>query len=631
MIPVRLPNTEKQRIEILKSLQILDTPPSEQLDRVTRLAADFFNVPIALVTLIDSDRQWFKSCFGLSLTETSRDISVCSHAIMQRSVFVVPDLRKDPRFCHIPPVVEAPHLVFYAGCQIHSRQGIPLGTLCIIDSKKHKFSHDDERKLSDFAKIVEQYFHSLEETTYTRKVEDNLSNTESMFAQTFNQAAVGMANVSLTGQWLRVNPKLCELLGYPEPELLNKTFQEITYPDDLNTDLGLLQDVLDGKIETYTIEKRYITKQKHIFWVLLTVSMVKNSQGMPHHFISIIVDINDKVSIEYELKKLTDELEIRVKDRTEQLERMLHLVNEEVEQRIETQNLLNIEKERLKEITDNVPALVSCVNHQLHYTFNNKTYEDWFGLQTKNIIGMYMPDVIGKTSFRAAQRYIEKVIAGQKVSFENTLPTKEGLKYVQTTLIPNRDREQGEFYILSLDITELKQLQQTLIFEASHDMLTNLPNRRSFIETLNNMLLDPEQHTWLALFFLDLDGFKGINDSYGHEFGDKVLQTVAEIICKSVRQNDMAARLAGDEFTILFSHPDNPQHIVSAISQRLLQGLAEVTHIDQIPVRLSASIGIAIGLNDDLLKPETLLSLADKAMYQAKQLGKGTFCIEYHS
>lgn len=497
MMPARIPANERERLSILNDLHILDTPPSAQLDCITRLAAEFFHVPVALVTLIDKDRQWFKSCFGLSLQETPRDISVCSHAILQDTTLVISDLRKDPRFRDIPPVIEAPHLVFYAGCQIHSREGIALGTLCIIDTKPRRFSKKDQDHLSDFARLVEQYFHSLQETTYTKAVEDTLSTTESMFEQTFNQAAVGMASVALNGEWLRVNPKLCDLLDYREEELMSKTFQELTHPDDLDSDLYMVQGLLAGQMDTYSIEKRYIDRQGSAFWILLTVSLVKNHAGNPHHFIAIVVDINDKVAAQTELRQLTDELEVRVKQRTEQLERTLHLVNEEVEQRIETQSLLNLEKERLKEITDNVPALISCVNHRLYYTFSNKTYEDWFGFAAA---GKFMPEVIGEESFRKANGYLAQAVSGKRVSFEHRLLTRQGAKHVQTTLIPHSDLDHGEFYILSLDITELKQLQETLIFEASHDILTGLPNRRSFLSTLNSLLQDREAHLdWAVL------------------------------------------------------------------------------------------------------------------------------------
>ncbi|WP_159567240.1 diguanylate cyclase domain-containing protein [Budvicia diplopodorum] len=627
MHPARLPNNENERLELLNALNILDTPPSERLDRVTRLAAEFFNVPIALVTLIDADRQWFKSRFGLLVTETPREISLCSHAILEKTIFIVPDCRKDPRFCDLPKVNDSTEIVFYAGCPFYSQQGVALGTLCVADSMPRTFDDNDIHNLRDFTQLVQQYFHSLEEVTYTKTVEDNLATAEVVFSQTFNQAAVGMANLSLEGKWTRVNPKLCEMLGYTEQELLKKDFQEITHPDDLNTDLQLLVQLISGEIDTFSIEKRYFDIQHKVIWILLTVSIVKTPDGQPSHFIAIIIDINEKIAAENQLKQMTDKLEIRVKERTEQLERMLQLVNDEVEQRIETQALLNIEKERLKEITDNVPALVSCVNHDLRYTFSNRTYEDWFGISSKKMHGMYIPEVIGEASFNHARKYIEQVMAGFKVAFENTIPTLEGIKHVQTTLIPNRDKSINEFYILSLDISELKKLQETLVFEASHDMLTGLPNRRAFMDRLNHMLHNKPENRWVTLFFLDLDGFKALNDNYGHGFGDRVLKAVAEVIRDSVEPGDFTARLAGDEFTILFSRQENPKDEAIAICQGLIDALASIHQLYNIPVRLSSSIGIHIEKNSGELSAEHLLTNADQAMYLSKLNNKGTFTI----
>ncbi len=628
MLPARLPDNEKQRLKLLKELNELDSPPSERLDRVTRLAAEFFKVPVALVTLIDAERQWFKSRFGLSVTETSRDISLCSYAILEKTIFIVPDSRQDPRFSDLATGSGPTDVVFYAGCPFYSLQGVALGTLCVVDSQPRTFNENDIHNLRDFTHIVELYFHRLEEITYTKRVEDSLVSAELIFAQTFNQAAVGMANVSLMGKWLRVNPKLCEMLGYTEQELINLTFQEITHPDDLDSDLSQLYELVSGHIDTYSIEKRYFNKQGRVVWALLTVSLARTPDNKPNHFISIIVDINEKIAIENQLKQMTDKLEIRVKERTDQLERMLKLVNDEVEQRIETQSLLNIEKERLKEITDNVPALVSCVNHDLHYTFSNRAYEDWFGISSSRMLGMYMPDVIGEASFKKAEKYLDQVMSGYKVAFENTIPTLEGVKHVQTTLIPNKDKNINEFYILSLDISELKQLQETLIFEASHDLLTGLPNRRAFMETLNNMLNNRQDHPWLTLFFLDLDGFKILNDNYGHGFGDIVLKAVADVIRDSFEPGDFAARLAGDEFTILFSRSERPKDAAMLICQRLFDTLASLHQLCNIPVKLSFSIGICIERNIQGLSAEHMLTCADQAMYKSKLKGKGTFTIE---
>lgn len=128
------PANEATRIDALHGLN-LDAAPEERFDRLTRLAKRLFNVPIALVTLIDKDRQWFKSCVGLDVSETSRDVSFCGHAILQNELMLVPDAREDLRFHDNPLVTGAPNIRFYAGYPLTVPDGNKLGTLCLIDTK----------------------------------------------------------------------------------------------------------------------------------------------------------------------------------------------------------------------------------------------------------------------------------------------------------------------------------------------------------------------------------------------------------------------------------------------------------------------------------------------------------------
>jgi diguanylate cyclase (GGDEF)-like protein len=152
-----LPANETERIDALHSLRILDTPREERFDRLTRLAKRLFDVPMAVVTMIDVNRQWFKSCVGLGdATETTREISFCSHAILSPEMTVVPDARLDPRFCGNPQVTGEPHIRFYAGCPIRSESGFALGTLCLVDTKVRSFDADDRALLKDLAVMVEQ-------------------------------------------------------------------------------------------------------------------------------------------------------------------------------------------------------------------------------------------------------------------------------------------------------------------------------------------------------------------------------------------------------------------------------------------------------------------------------------------
>jgi len=148
----------------LQSLNILDTLPEERFDRLTRMAKRMFRVPIALVSLVDENRQWFKSCVGVDVSETPRDISFCGHSILGDDVFIISDTLKDTRFVDNPLVTEAPHIRFYAGCplQVNNHK---LGTLCIIDQSPRVFDQDDTEALQDLAAMVERELEAVQLAT----------------------------------------------------------------------------------------------------------------------------------------------------------------------------------------------------------------------------------------------------------------------------------------------------------------------------------------------------------------------------------------------------------------------------------------------------------------------------------
>ncbi len=143
--------------------------------------------------------------------------------------------------------------------------------------------------------------------TQHKQTEEALRNSEEQFHSTFTYAAIGMALVSLDGRWLRVNNAVCEIVGYPEQELLTKTFQDITHPDDLDSDLQYVGQLLAGEIQSYQMEKRYVHKLGHEVWVLLSVSLVRDGEGNPLHFISQIQNITDRKRAEEALKARMEE------------------------------------------------------------------------------------------------------------------------------------------------------------------------------------------------------------------------------------------------------------------------------------------------------------------------------------
>lgn len=155
MIPPPTPEDEARRLAALRALRILDTPAEERFDRITRTARRLFGVPIALISLVDGDRQWFKSCQGLGVNETDRSISFCGHAILQDVPLVVADATADPRFHDNPLVTRDPNIRFYAGCPLRSPDGAKLGTLCLIGREPRTLSEDEVVALKDLAAWAE--------------------------------------------------------------------------------------------------------------------------------------------------------------------------------------------------------------------------------------------------------------------------------------------------------------------------------------------------------------------------------------------------------------------------------------------------------------------------------------------
>jgi len=154
MTPAPIPDYDDERLKSLHKLLILDTPPEERFDRIVAFAANEFDVPIALISLVDRDRQWFKARIGLDACETARDVSFCGHAVHSGDLFVVQDASRDRRFADNPLVTGAPHIRFYAGAPLQMPDGTILGTLCLIDTAPRQLDPVDVAILSTLRDLV---------------------------------------------------------------------------------------------------------------------------------------------------------------------------------------------------------------------------------------------------------------------------------------------------------------------------------------------------------------------------------------------------------------------------------------------------------------------------------------------
>jgi diguanylate cyclase (GGDEF)-like protein/PAS domain S-box-containing protein len=305
----------------------------------------------------------------------------------------------------------------------------------------------------------------IRDITERKQTEEALKESEARFRTAFEDAPIGVALIGLNGRYLRVNRALCEMVGYSEEELLEKTALDLTHPDDLRATAERMRQVLEEGPGSYTIEKRYVCADGQVVWILSSVSLIQDPQGKPSHFISLAQDISDRKALEEQLK---------------------------------------------------------------HRAF--------------------------------------------------------------------------------------------------HDSLTELPNHALFLDRLEHVLARIHQTGGpVAVLLVDLDDFKVINDSFGHDAGNTVLVEVAERLKGAVRPGDTVARLFGDEFAVLLEAPAGQEEVLW-ITEKIMRHLREPFDLNEQEAFVTPSIGIALS-ESTKDEPVEVLRHVDWAMYTAKEGGKARYAV----
>ena len=261
-----VPQNEKERLEALKAYQILDTKNEEQFDRLTKLASLICNTPIALVSLIDEQRQWFKSAVGLDVPHTAREISFCQHAIMGDDLFEVQSTKNDQRFINNPLVTGAPDIRFYAGYPLKDPSGYNLGTLCVIDTQPKKLSSEQKLALELLAKEV------------VSQMVARINNIELLKLKKLFELSLDLICVAGTDGFLKnINPAFVNTLGWTKEELLSKPFLEIIHPEDREKTALEIDSFKKGE-HTAQFEARFLKKNGQYIW-LSWIAKADISQG----------------------------------------------------------------------------------------------------------------------------------------------------------------------------------------------------------------------------------------------------------------------------------------------------------------------------------------------------------------
>jgi diguanylate cyclase (GGDEF)-like protein/PAS domain S-box-containing protein len=599
--PSFIPANEAQRLQALRRFEILDTPPDHAFDRIVSLAARLLHVPISIVSLVDTDRVWFKSKHGIDAMETTRTPGLCASAILHDKPWIVSDASMDPRTLAHPLVAHESGFRFYAAIPLTTLDGYKLGTLCVIDYQPRELSDDEIGILQDLAALVMDEMElrlasrrAVRMDTVLHDQGRDLAQAQRMLASeaqrryALDAAQIGDWDLDLSTNKVLGSALYAQCFGHHELPV-NASFDSVmahVHTDDrirLKREFNEAKTV-DGLLEG---ECRVIWPDQSCHWIWYRARFYCDVAGHSLHLAGIVSDITER--------KLN-------------------------EQKIAHQALI------MEKIT--TPVMLTDANCRIEWV--NAPFATLTGYTMAEVIGRRPGDFLqGPDTDRNTVLQMHEAIAQHK-SFEVEILNyqKSGQPFWQHLKVDPVFSDQGvltSYVAVQSDITERKNFESRLWRNANFDPLTGLPNRRLFWDRLDHEVRHAHRNGQLAaLFFIDLDRFKEINDLFGHEVGDRLLKEVANRIDTCVRESDTLARIGGDEFTLILSELVNT-HYAERIAHKIISTLAKPFTCAKATLSISASIGIALYPADGKDAPE-LFRNADQAMYSAKSCGRNQFC-----
>ena len=430
------------------------------------------------------------------------------------------------------------------------------------------------------------------DVTEAYRVQESLRQSEELFRASFAYAGIGMSLTDTTGHWVKVNQRLCDIVGYTEQELLQKSFQDITHPDDLHLNVSDGESLLGGAVKFFQTEKRYIHRNGHIVWTHLTVSLIRGSDGQPRFFLAHIEDISARKALEVSLK------------------------GAEATQRA----TLSAIPDLLFEVG------LDGVFHSFHTARG-----ELLAQPAAALVGRNAADLLSGPSAAALMAGLNE--AHEKGRAENkqiVLDLHRGQGLFELSIARNTGAGGAvpRFVVIARDITERKMAQDQIQRMAFYDPLTQVPNRRLLMDRLQHAIASMSRHQRNgALLFVDLDNFKLLNDTLGHNKGDMLLQQVALRLTGCIREGDTVARLGGDEFVVMLENlSEDALEAVNharAVAEKILAELTRPYDLNGLPHNSTPSIGVTLfgAQDEDMEEP---LKRADMAMYQAKAAGRNT-------
>lgn len=602
-----LSDSEHQRLLALRSYGLLDTPPEPVFDDLTQLAAHLFEVPMALISLLDENRQWFKSRVGLAATESPLSMAFCAASNCQGGVMTIPDTKLDARFANHPMVLGEPYVRFYAGAPLLTPEGHALGTLCVLGCEPQAWSDAQSATLSALAALVVKHMalhkknlslgqalaQLATERTLLEQQTTALQRSEQRLALVLRGANEGWWDWDLTTDQRYYSPSGWAMLGYEPDELPydEALFVRLAHPQDLANLRSRLAVAVRSTDSHFVVELRLRHRQGHYLPVRSNNFILRNNLGRAVRISGTNTDLTDRQSAERSEK---------ARQASQQSYELL--------------------------FTNSMDAVLqTCPDGRVMDA--NPAACAMLRLSREELCARHRNDLLDTSDPRLAQLLANRNLHG-RAQGELTMLRGNGERFEAeiSSAIYQDNRGHALASVVIRDITERKGAESALHRLAYFDALTGLANRRLLTDRMAQALAAAQRAGQVgALLFIDLDNFKQINDAQGHAVGDELLVQAAQRLTRLLRAGDTVARLGGDEFVVLAcdlgSAQDLAAHAAMALANKIREALDQPYVIQDHAYSSSGSLGITLFPKNSQVAAD-LLREADTAMFRAKEAGR---------
>ncbi len=620
-----LPHDEAERLQALHACALLDTARDPLLDDITALAAQICGTPIALVTLVDRHRQWFKSAHGLEgFSETTRDISFCAHAILSDGVLEVADALHDMRFHDNPLVTALPGIRFYAGMPLRDAAGHALGTLCVLDRQARALSEGQRAALQMLARLVMPLLEQRRTGEALRFSEERLE----ILSRATDDV---MWDWEVESDTLWFSENFDRVFGWaPDHGARDRaSWAGRLHPEDQRRVMVSLQAALEGPQSLWSCEYRMLGSGGGYRTVFDRGFVVRDGGGQALRMTGCMVDLTvrrkiEEQALEHERRQglIADfgRQALADPDPEALLAQAVRILSE----------ALDFEYCKILELDSNGRDLIlkAAVGWPEEAIGQAMTHAD-ADTQSSRVLELGQPLVVQNFAEEAEPSRSElarehRILSGVSVLIPGP-QTPYGVLGVHAvrahSVTPDVVRfVQSMANIIATALTR-RNANEKLAYLTQFDVLTGLPNRTLFRDLLAQSIARAERNEKkLAVLVLNLDGFKLVNNSHGFGTGDRLLVQVAQRLTACVRAGDVVCRMTGDEFGIILSdlaRAEDAAHIV----QHVLHTLSLPLEFSGGETFLSASAGISL-YDSDSDQADELIRNAEIAMYRAKEQGR---------